>query len=29
MIYFDNDYTEGAHPQVLERLVETNMLQAP
>lgn len=29
MIYFDNDYTEGAHPQVLERLVETNMIQAP
>lgn len=29
MIYFDNDYTEGAHPEILARLVETNMVQAP
>lgn len=29
MIYFDNDYTEGAHPKILERLLETNMEQAP
>lgn len=28
MILFDNDYTEGAHPKILERLVETNMEQA-
>lgn len=29
MIRFDQDYTEGAHPKILERLVETNMIQAP
>lgn len=29
MIHFGNDYTEGAHPKILERLVETNMEQAP
>lgn len=28
MILFDNDYTEGAHPKILERLLETNMEQA-
>lgn len=27
MILFDNDYTEGAHPKILERLLETNMEQ--
>ena len=27
MIYFNNDYSEGCHPAVLERLVETNMAQ--
>lgn len=27
MIYFNNDYSEGAHPKILERLVETNMEQ--
>lgn len=26
MIYFDNDYMVGAHPKVMERLVETNAL---
>lgn len=29
MIHFGNDYTEGAHPKILERLVETNMEQVP
>lgn len=27
MIYFNCDYTEGAHPSILERLAETNMEQ--
>lgn len=27
MILFNNDYTEGAHPRILERLMETNMEQ--
>lgn len=25
MLFFENDYSEGAHPQVLERLVATNL----
>ncbi len=25
MLFFKNDYSEGAHPQVLARLIETNM----
>ncbi len=25
MIYFDSDYMEGAHPEVLARLIETNL----
>ena len=25
MLYFENDYSEGAHPEMLRRLVETNM----
>lgn len=25
MIYFDSDYMEGAHPQVMKRLMETNL----
>lgn len=25
MIYFDNDYMEGAHPEVMRRLMETNL----
>jgi threonine aldolase len=29
MIRFNNDYSEGAHPSVLERLVDTNMIQTP
>lgn len=29
MIYIDNDYTYGAHPLILERLLETNSEQAP
>lgn len=29
MIRFDNDYTEGAHPKVLQRLMETNEEQLP
>ena len=27
MIYFNSDYTEGAHPLILEKLVETNFEQ--
>lgn len=27
MIYFDSDYMEGAHPEVMRRLVETNLEQ--
>lgn len=27
MIFFNCDYTEGAHPKILERLIETNMKQ--
>lgn len=29
MLYFENDYSEGAHEKVLERLIETNMEQLP
>lgn len=29
MIRFNNDYSEGAHPSVLERLSDTNMVQTP
>lgn len=29
MFYFLNDYSEGAHPQVLKALVETNLKQTP
>lgn len=29
MIYFHNDYSEGCHPKVLERLVATNFEQTP
>lgn len=25
MLYFDCDYMEGAHPAILQRLMETNM----
>ena len=27
MIYFNNDYSEGCHPKVLARLIETNLTQ--
>lgn len=27
MIYFESDYTEGAHPEIMKRLMETNMEQ--
>ncbi len=27
MLSFENDYLEGAHPKVLQRLMETNMIQ--
>lgn len=27
MLYFNCDYMEGAHPAILERLMETNMEQ--
>ena len=29
MIYFNNDYSEGCHPKVLEALVRTNLEQTP
>lgn len=29
MIRFECDYTEGAHPQIMQRLLETNMEQTP
>lgn len=29
MIYFHNDYSEGCHPSVLEKLIETNLEQTP
>ncbi len=29
MIYFNSDYTEGAHPKVLQKLVDTNLEQTP
>lgn len=29
MIYFNNDYSEGCHSEVLQRLLETNMVQTP
>lgn len=27
MYYFNNDYSEGAHPRILQRLAETNLVQ--
>ena len=27
--HFDSDYMEGAHPKILERLMETNMVKTP
>ncbi len=29
MVYFTSDYCEGCHPEVLERLIATNMEQTP
>jgi len=29
MIYFNNDYSEGCHPSVLKKLIETNLEQTP
>ena len=29
MIHFDTDYMSGAHPKVMERLVQTNFDQTP
>lgn len=29
MLSFENDYAEGAHPQILQRLMETNFIQQP
>ena len=29
MIYFNNDYSEGCHPKILEVLAQTNMEQTP
>ena len=27
MILFNSDYLEGAHPRIMQRLMETNMVQ--
>lgn len=29
MLYFENDYCEGAHEEILKRLLETNMEKVP
>ena len=29
MLYFENDYCEGAHEAILKRLLETNMEKVP
>ena len=29
MLYFVNDYSEGAHEKVLQHLIDTNMEQLP
>ena len=29
MIYFQCDYTEGAHPKIMQKLMETNLEQSP
>ena len=29
MIYFNNDYSEGCHQKVLEKLMQTNLVQTP
>ena len=27
MLYFENDYQEGMHPEILKKLMDTNMEQ--
>ena len=29
MLYFDSDYLEGAHPNILDKLVASNFEQTP
>lgn len=29
MLYFENDYCEGAHPAILQKLMETNFEKVP
>ena len=29
MLHFDSDYMEGAHPAVMERLLQTNLESTP
>ena len=29
MLYFENDYCEGAHPAILQKLTETNFEKPP
>lgn len=29
MLHFDTDYMRGAHPEVMRRLAETNLMQTP
>ena len=29
MILFQCDYNEGAHPRIMERMMETNLKQSP
>ena len=29
MVYFNCDYTEGAHPRIMEKLLDTNLEQTP
>ena len=29
MLHFDCDYMEGAHPKIMERLMETNLMKTP
>jgi len=28
-LFFASDYQEGAHPRIIERLIETNLFQSP
>ena len=29
MLYFENDYSEGAHEVILQKLIDTNMEKLP